>query len=329
MFKRNLSIVTLFLVFSSQPVLAEVYKCISSNGKVSYSEKRCQEGLLNKIKFTETKGISDADLYKCVPPSGAASYSKKRCQKGGFVKKNDRWKSVEQHEAELHQNLLNKIKFAETKGMSDADVTLLNSALKADYANLSDLNYSYEQWLQIWKLLKLRDASLDAVASEISIRYKTGEINIYEAEQFNLFKAKEIDKWFNERISEMKQIGTYVVAVMDERAKEEQRANEEERVKRAALEKKDMLRAARAAALNPLAVGQAVQACENYAKARSLYKNTFNFSIFIDLYTKKRYDGGWLVESTFTVKNAYNLEMKHNISCVVSNAGIVTEGVID
>jgi len=286
--ERNSSIITLLFIsgLSSQLVLADVYKCVSSTGKVSYSEKRCQEGR---------------------------------------IKKNGRWENVKEHEAELHQNILNKIELAETKGMSDADVTLLNSVLKADYENLSELNYSYEQWLQIWELLKLRDASLDAVASEISLRYKAGEVNIYEAQQFNLFKAKKFDEWFNKRISEMKKIGTYVVTVMEEHAKEAARVKEEARAK----EEEALETYNKSLTVKPkIPVEQAIQACRNYARARTFYNDTFDFSIFIDLYTKKRYDGGWLVESTFTVKNAFNLEVKHKISCAVSESGAVTEGVI-
>lgn len=50
MLKRNLSIITLFFIsgLSSQLALADIYKCVSSSGKISYSEKRCDTGLVKK-----------------------------------------------------------------------------------------------------------------------------------------------------------------------------------------------------------------------------------------------------------------------------------------
>jgi len=76
--KRNLSIITLFFIsgLSSQLVLADIYKCASSNGKVVYTEKRCS---------------------------------------GGTVKENRQWVSVNQHENSSLEKLINKIKLAEAK----------------------------------------------------------------------------------------------------------------------------------------------------------------------------------------------------------------------
>jgi len=198
MFKRNSLIVSLLFIlnFSPQLVLADVYKCVSSSGAVSYSEEKCKEvniqkngrwtsveqrekelheKLVKKTSFAKAQGMSDAevkkfvaeDVYKCTSSTGKVSYSEKRC-KEGHVKRKERWESVEEHEAQLHQNILNKIKVAGIYGMLDANVILLNSVLKADYENLGELNYSYEQWLQIGKLLQLRSESLRAVSYEIS-----------------------------------------------------------------------------------------------------------------------------------------------------------------
>lgn len=298
MLKRYLSIIALFFILglSSQLLLADIYKCESSNGAVSYSEKRCQDG---------------------------------RVQKNGW------WKNVEQHEAELYKTLLNKIQAAKIKGMSDADLWLLNSTLEVDYNDLSNLGYSYEQWTRVRDLITLRESSLTAAIEEISHSREQGEMNRQEVSKFNRHEFKKLTDEANKDNKILNGVLLYVRKLTEERTKEQQRANEEAQVKKEARAKKEgfrrneRLRAARATYISQITEGDAIQICSDYAKAHTLYQNSFDFSIFIDLYTRKRYDGGWLVTSTFTVKNAYNMQIKHDISCVVSATGIVTEGVID
>ncbi len=174
----------LILSFSSQLVLADVYKCVSSTGKVSYSEERCKEGK---------------------------------------IQKNGEWEDVGQREMELmesHKKLLDRVKVAETKGMSANQVKLLNSVLKTKYEDFDSLGYTSGEWMQVLSLLKLREDSLKAVATEISLRYTAGELNSYEAHQFNLFKAKEIDVRFDKSLSEKKLIEPYVIRVQEEFMKE-------------------------------------------------------------------------------------------------------------
>lgn len=174
-----------------------------------------------------------ADAYKCVSSTGKVSYSEKRCEKGKVLK-NGQWKNVDQREMELmesHEKLLDRVKVAETKGMSANQAMLLNSVLKTKYEDFDSLGYTSGQWMQVLSLLKLREDSLEAVATEISLRYTTDELNSYEAHQFNLFKAKKIDVRFDKSLSEKKQIAPYVIKVQEEYMKEQARLEQINRLK--------------------------------------------------------------------------------------------------
>jgi len=288
MYKKNLLIsLLLFLSSSSQLVLADIYKCVSSKGEISYTEKRCDDGAVSK------KG---------------------------------RWHSLKKREKILYEKFEEEIRLANINGMSEEDLRLLDATLDVDYEDLSDLGYDYDKWLKIVKLIGLRVSSLKAATDSIA---NNQEMSREESIYYNLHQSVTLAERVEEDVRGMRE----VLAVARKYIVEKDALKEAARTKVASRErfalKNKSNPVSQPISIEAITRGEAVQACRAYAKARSLYKNTFDFSIFLDLYTKKRQDGSWLVESSFTVKNKSNLEFKYKVSCVVNNSGGVTEGVID
>ena len=72
---------------------------------------------------------------------------------------------------------------------------------------------------------------------------------------------------------------------------------------------------------------KAVDLCEDYAKIKSSHPSTVDFSRVLDLHTYEYSDGRTLVNSTFTAKNSFGLELKFEIHCFLNEHGFV-DGVI-
>jgi len=130
MYKKNLLIsLLLFLSSSSQLVLADIYKCVSSKGEISYTEKRCDDGAVSK------KG---------------------------------RWHSLKKREKILYEKFEEEIKLAEINGMSEEDLRLLDATLNLDSKDLSGLGYDYSKWGKIVRLIELRLSSLEAAKDSMA-----------------------------------------------------------------------------------------------------------------------------------------------------------------
>jgi len=78
-----------------------------------------------------------------------------------------------------------------------------------------------------------------------------------------------------------------------------------------------------------VAKDEAVRICKEVAKSKSVHPSTVNFSIFKDLSIKEFENGRTRVQSTFTAKNSFNLELKYNISCLVDTGGLVESNIVE
>jgi hypothetical protein len=68
-------------------------------------------------------------------------------------------------------------------------------------------------------------------------------------------------------------------------------------------------------AAQPLSQSAAVTACEAVARAAATHPSTVDFSRFVDLAYFAHKSGNVRVSSTFTAKNALNLELEYDITC--------------
>lgn len=67
---------------------------------------------------------------------------------------------------------------------------------------------------------------------------------------------------------------------------------------------------------------QAIQACEDYAKSQATHPSTVDFSRLWNLQLTEAPNGNTRVTSTFTAKNAFNLELNYNIVCLMNAEGL-------
>ena len=72
---------------------------------------------------------------------------------------------------------------------------------------------------------------------------------------------------------------------------------------------------------------RATDLCENYAKSNAAHPSTVDFSRIIDLSIYETPNGRTRVSSTFTAKNSFNLELKHNISCLLDSNGLIEASI--
>ena len=72
---------------------------------------------------------------------------------------------------------------------------------------------------------------------------------------------------------------------------------------------------------------EAIALCENYAKANARHPSTVDFSKVMDLSVYETPNGRTRVTSTFTAKNSFNLELKHNIYCLLDNSGLIEASI--
>lgn len=73
----------------------------------------------------------------------------------------------------------------------------------------------------------------------------------------------------------------------------------------------------------------AVALCERYAKSVAAHPSTVDFSRFLDLAVNEHPNGRTTVNSTFTAKNAFNLEIKFQIRCLLNSAGLIEANVVE
>lgn len=69
--------------------------------------------------------------------------------------------------------------------------------------------------------------------------------------------------------------------------------------------------------------GQAIGLCESYAKSKTNHPSTFSFSRVMDLAVNEHPNGRTTITSSFTAKNSFNLELKHNVRCLFDGSGLI------
>lgn len=77
------------------------------------------------------------------------------------------------------------------------------------------------------------------------------------------------------------------------------------------------------AATVPLERSAAVDACEQVSKSAATHPSTVQFSRFLDLAYVSHASGRARVVSTFTAKNAFNLELEYRIDCLFDGASLI------
>ncbi|MCP4763470.1 MAG: SH3 domain-containing protein [archaeon] len=74
---------------------------------------------------------------------------------------------------------------------------------------------------------------------------------------------------------------------------------------------------------------KAIGLCEQYAKQHANHPSTVKFSKIMDLAVTEHPNGRTRVNSTFTAKNSFNLEVKFKISCLLDENGIIDANIIE
>lgn len=72
---------------------------------------------------------------------------------------------------------------------------------------------------------------------------------------------------------------------------------------------------------------RAIDLCEAYAKANASYPSTVDFSRVMDLAVSEHPNGRTQIFSSFTAKNALNLELKFRIKCLLDESGFIEGNV--
>lgn len=71
----------------------------------------------------------------------------------------------------------------------------------------------------------------------------------------------------------------------------------------------------------------AISLCEQYARSAATYPSTVDFSNVMDLAISEHPNGRTTVNSTFTAKNSFNLEIKFKIRCLLDATGLIEAAV--
>lgn len=81
----------------------------------------------------------------------------------------------------------------------------------------------------------------------------------------------------------------------------------------------------------PAAIGQgdAVLACERAAKAAAAHPSTVDFSRFMDVSFRADMDGSAILQSSFTAKNGFNLELKYKIQCLFEGGTLTESNIVE
>lgn len=72
---------------------------------------------------------------------------------------------------------------------------------------------------------------------------------------------------------------------------------------------------------------RAIELCESHAKSKATHPSTFSFSRVMDLAINEHPNGRTTVTSSFTAKNNFNLELKHNIRCLLDANGLIEANI--
>ena len=83
------------------------------------------------------------------------------------------------------------------------------------------------------------------------------------------------------------------------------------------------------AAVKPISRGDATIACEQAAKAAATHPSTVDFSTFLDVAYSAREDGRVALDSSFTAKNSFNLELKYRIRCVFDGQTLIESSIAE
>lgn len=75
--------------------------------------------------------------------------------------------------------------------------------------------------------------------------------------------------------------------------------------------------------------GRAVTLCENYARSKAAHPSTVDFSRVFDLSIVEHPNGRTTVRSSFTAKNSFNLELKHDIRCLFDHTGLIEASIYE
>ncbi|GAJ97023.1 hypothetical protein RRH01S_29_00510 [Rhizobium rhizogenes NBRC 13257] len=79
----------------------------------------------------------------------------------------------------------------------------------------------------------------------------------------------------------------------------------------------------------PIGKGDTTLACETEAKAQATHPSTVDFSHFLDVAYSARPDGRVALDSSFTAKNSFNLELKYRIRCLFDGMKLIEATVIE
>lgn len=72
---------------------------------------------------------------------------------------------------------------------------------------------------------------------------------------------------------------------------------------------------------------RAINLCESYAKSKANHPSTFSFSRVMDLAVNEHPNGRTTLTSSFKAKNSFNLELKHNIRCLLDANGLIEANI--
>ena len=75
--------------------------------------------------------------------------------------------------------------------------------------------------------------------------------------------------------------------------------------------------------------GDALIACRDYAKAHAMHPSSVDFSTFMDLGTKEFPNGRTRLDSSFTAKNSFNMEVKFNITCMFEGGNLIEGNIYE
>ena len=72
---------------------------------------------------------------------------------------------------------------------------------------------------------------------------------------------------------------------------------------------------------------EAILLCERYAKSAATHPSTVDFSRFLNLSVYETPNGRTAVRSSFTAKNAFGLELKYGIRCLLDRTGLIEANI--
>lgn len=93
--------------------------------------------------------------------------------------------------------------------------------------------------------------------------------------------------------------------------------------------KSEIDKGAAMAALNHIDRNRAISLCESHAKSKASHPSSFSFSRVVDLSVNEYPNGRTAVSSSFTVKNSFNLELKHNIRCLFDEIALIEVNIFE